>query len=81
MNIYQRNILGVEIDVYDIQDAYGVGHPEAHAIKKLLLSGDRGYKDKIQDLTEAKKSIDRAITMAIRKKGNFSEDLRGPDHE
>jgi hypothetical protein len=35
----------------------------AHAIKKLLMAGERGHKDKVQDLKEAKQSIERAIEL------------------
>lgn len=65
MNKYQRNIKGVIIDVYDILKAYGVTCPGTqHAIKKLLMPGDRGHKDQITDLKEARSSIDRSIQLA-----------------
>lgn len=62
MSKYHRTIKGVTIDIYDILRAYGVtSQPIGHAIKKLLMPGDRGYKDQLQDVQEAKQSIDREI--------------------
>ena len=71
MNKYQREIKGktladqgdkiVIIDVYDVLKAFNVTNPATqHAIKKLLASGQRGYKDTQQDLDEAIQSIQRA---------------------
>jgi len=63
MSKYHVEIKGELIDVYDILEAYGVDHPSGHAIKKLLMAGRRGSKDRLQDLTEAVTSINRAIQM------------------
>jgi hypothetical protein len=74
MNKYQRYITGkpfidddgttidgLKIDVYDVLKAFNVTNPATqHAIKKLLASGQRGYKDTQQDLDEAIQSIQRA---------------------
>jgi hypothetical protein len=76
MNKYQRLITGnpfasenptlrlnngLIIDVYDVLKAFNVTNPATqHAIKKLLASGQRGYKDTQQDLDEAIQSIQRA---------------------
>jgi hypothetical protein len=74
MNKYQRLITGkpfidddgttldgLKIDVYDVLKAFNVTNPATqHAIKKLLASGQRGYKDTQQDLDEAIQSIQRA---------------------
>ena len=63
-NKYQVYIKGTPCDVYDVINAYGVCNPGIqHAIKKLLMPGKRGYKDKIHDLLDAKKSIVRAINL------------------
>jgi len=59
-------ICGVEghVDIYAILDAFEVTCPaRQHAIKKLLCAGWRGAKDQMQDLTEARDAIDRAIQM------------------
>ena len=62
---YNREIKkGVSVDVYDVLKTFDVTNPAtAHAIKKLLASGKRGYKDVIQDLQEAIQSIKRAIEL------------------
>ena len=63
-NKYKRKVPKTEIDVYDILKAFNVVNPATqHAIKKLLCAGDRGYKDKVQDLKEAFASIERAIEL------------------
>lgn len=63
-NKYKRKVPKTEIDVYDILKAFNVVNPATqHAIKKLLCAGDRGYKDKVQDLKEALASIERAIEL------------------
>lgn len=55
---------GVIVDVYDVLKAFDVTCPAtAHAIKKLLMPGERGAKDKLTDLIEAARSIDRAIEL------------------
>lgn len=52
------------IDVYDVLVAFNVTNPAtAHAVKKLLKAGDRGYKSKIQDYTEAMSSLCRAVDL------------------
>ena len=51
----------VALDVYDVLDAFDVQNPAIqHAIKKLLCTGNRGYKDFSQDLEEAIQSLERA---------------------
>lgn len=63
-NKYKRKVYRAEIDVYDVLKAFSVVNPATqHAIKKLLCAGDRGYKDKVQDLKEALASIVRAIEL------------------
>ena len=52
-------------DVYSVLEAFGVTCPaRQHAIKKLLMPGQRGAKGEIQDLDEALVSVSRAIDMA-----------------
>ena len=63
-NKYARKINGASVDVYDILRAFGVTCPAAqHAIKKLLMPGQRGGKTKAQDLREALASVHRAIEL------------------
>jgi hypothetical protein len=62
VNKYNKKIRNEIIDIYDVLIAFEVSNPAVqHAIKKLLMPGDRGYKTKIQDLEEAMFSIKRAI--------------------
>lgn len=66
---YHRHINGAMIDVYDILHAYrdSIGNPALeHAIKKLLVPGGRGHKDRRKDIEEARWSIDRAIRLESR---------------
>lgn len=59
---YTRTLKGVQVDVYDVLTAFGVTNPATqHAIKKLLMPGQRGAKNALQDLAEAKASVERAI--------------------
>lgn len=61
-NKYMKEIKkGVYVDIYDVLGAYDVTHPIGHAIKKLLMAGQRGSKCYIEDLSEAIQSIEREI--------------------
>lgn len=71
-NKYLRAITGkvgdksvtIGVDVYDVLLAFKTGCPALdHAIKKMLCSGLRGYKDAKQDKEEAIKSIQRSIEL------------------
>ena len=56
---YTKQIHGVSVDVYDVLMAWGVTNPALqHLIKKALQCGQRGHKDKQQDLRDI---IDSAI--------------------
>lgn len=61
-NKYQKRLRNnIAIDVYDVLDAFKVDNPAtAHAIKKMLCAGQRGYKDYEQDIDEAIASLERA---------------------
>lgn len=64
INKYQRKVPSTTIDVYDVLEAFEVTNSAtAHAVKKLLASGQRGYKGVVQDLKEAIASIERAIEL------------------
>lgn len=61
---YHRPCKGVEIDVYDVLQAFRVTNPAiAHAVKKCLAPGQRGAKSWAQDVEEAIKSLTRALEM------------------
>ena len=65
VSIYKRTIKGATIDIYDILVAYGVTCPaRQHAIKKLMLAGQRGAKGSVQDLEEAAHALSRALDFA-----------------
>jgi len=52
-------------DVYAVLVAFGVACPaRQHAIKKLLMPGQRGSKGEVQDLDEAITSVARAVELA-----------------
>ena len=62
MSKYHKTIKGVTVDVYDVLRAFEVTSPPIqHAIKKLLMPGNRGHKDQLQDVQEAMQSIQREI--------------------
>jgi len=61
---YSRRIGREIVDVYDVLMVFNVTNPATqHAIKKLLMPGNRGHKDKITDLKESYQSIARAIEL------------------
>ena len=61
---YSKRIGKEIVDVYDVLMAFNVTNPATqHAIKKLLMPGNRGHKDKLIDLKEAYQSIARAIEL------------------
>ena len=52
------------VDVYRVIELFDVkDHAIGHAIKKLLCSGERGAKDKTQDVQEAISSLLRYLEM------------------
>jgi len=62
MSKYHKTIKGVTMDVYDVLRAFEVTSPPIqHAVKKLLMPGNRGHKDQLQDVQEAMQSIQREI--------------------
>ena len=62
--IYDREINGTTIDVYDVLEAFDVRCPaRQHAIKKILCAGQRGTKDELQDLEEAITALERAAEL------------------
>jgi transcription elongation factor Elf1 len=52
----------IEVDVYDVADAYAVDcMARSHALKKLLCAGLRGKNAELKDLLDARDAISRAI--------------------
>ena len=64
-NHYFKDVSNLKfIDVYRVLDLFGVSNPcLQHAIKKLLCAGQRGAKDKKQDVQEAIASLLRYLEM------------------
>lgn len=64
---YNKPITGLDgvkttVDVYRVLSAFNVVDPEIqHSIKKLLMPGVRGKGDRMQDIIEAKLSIEKLI--------------------
>lgn len=67
---YKKDISRYKIlDIYRLLVLYNVTDPAiAHAIKKLLVPGGRGAKDTLQDIIEARDTLNRRIEM-------YQEDL------
>ncbi|MAF42871.1 MAG: hypothetical protein CMI54_01705 [Parcubacteria group bacterium] len=66
MNAYKKKLRLIDIkrgwiDFYSIAELYPNTPPVHHAIKKLLVPGQRGAKSYIKDLKEARDQINRAI--------------------
>lgn len=82
-NKYLRTIYGVDkegnagslqVDVYDILDAYPTRNPALdHLVKKALCPGQRGHKDLLTDLDDIIKSAQRAKQMAMNKMSCMAE--------
>jgi hypothetical protein len=68
-NVYSvRSDLFVEVDIYEILEAFKVTCPAVqHACKKLLASGQRGKGSVLEDLIGAKTAIERAIELERRR--------------
>jgi hypothetical protein len=61
-----RNEAGeaIDVDVYDVLEAFNATCPAIqHALKKLLAPGQRGVKSTKDDVVEAVQSLNRAVTM------------------
>lgn len=54
----------IKVDFYDIAEGANIVCPaQQHACKKLFYAGNRGHKDRLKDLYEARESLSRAIEM------------------
>jgi hypothetical protein len=83
-NKYLRTICGVDkegnagslqVDVYDILDAYPTRNPALdHLVKKALCPGQRGHKDLLTDLDDIIKSAQRAKQMVVNKMACAAEE-------
>lgn len=60
---YTKTIKGIRIDPYRICKMYGITDPAVqHALKKLLRAG-KDHLTFVEDITEARDSLNRAIEM------------------
>lgn len=75
-SVYHRQVPTTTIDVYRVLWAFKVDDPcISHAIKKLLLPGERGGgKSEAQDIDEAIKSLRRWIEMRAEEKAAAAGD-------
>jgi len=71
---YFKDISLIDIlDVYRVCDLFEVNDAAIqHAVKKLLLAGDRGVKDKVKDIQEAIDSLERYLEMKRENNGYAS---------
>lgn len=66
---YHKRITGLDyqatvVDVYAVLAAFGVTCPaRQHAIKKLLMAGNRSKGSQLQDLKEAVCAVERAVQL------------------
>ena len=68
---YHRQFCGVTIDLYRVANLWGVrSHALFHAMKKIMMAGQRGVKDYETDLQEAIVAIEEEL--AIIKEGGAS---------
>lgn len=70
---YYKDVSGLNaIDVYGVCEIFEINDPSGatqHAIKKLLCSGQRGVKGRVEDLIEAAATINRLIELLSTNKG------------
>lgn len=73
---YAVTIGNQKADPYRILRAYNVtDHAQGHAIKKLLRAG-KSHKPYLQDITEARDTLNRLIEMR-KEDGNMEEEIDG----
>ena len=54
--------VGDYIDVYDVLKGFNIQHPSLqHAVKKILMTGKRGFKTEVEDLVEIISALSRSI--------------------
>lgn len=62
---YKKDVLHLTtLDIYRVLELFEVrSHAVGHAVKKLLMAGNRGAKDYEQDIQEAIDSLNRELQM------------------
>lgn len=58
---YKVTIKGVEIDIYDIAEAFGLSNKLFNALKYILRCGKKSGEPKAKDLNKAVESINREL--------------------
>ena len=62
---YHRQFCGVTLDLYRVANLWGVtSHALFHALKKIMMAGQRGSKDYETDLREAIVAIEEELKIA-----------------
>ena len=62
---YHRQFHGVTLDLYRVANLWGVkSHALFHALKKIMMAGQRGAKDYETDLREAIVAIEEELKIA-----------------
>ena len=60
---YHRVYKGIKIDPFRLQKLYDLDGAQMTILKKTLVTGERGYKDAIQDYKDIIGAANRAIEM------------------
>ena len=61
---YHRTFQGATLDLYRVAKLWGLdSNPLFHAMKKIMMAGERGHKDKATDLKEAIVAIQEELKM------------------
>lgn len=73
-NHYYKDVSHLErIDVYRVLDLFNITDPTIqHAVKKLLVAGNRGAKDKSKDVHEAIDTLLRFKEMESENAGDLN---------
>lgn len=72
---YYKNVSNLtHVDVYRVLDLFHVTRPAvAHAVKKLLVAGQRGSKTYEADIAEAAASLQRELELLHEDRNGFME--------
>jgi hypothetical protein len=77
-NHYYKKVPFEYVDVYRVLELFEVTDPAIqHAVKKLLVAGNRGHKDIDKDVREAIVSLNRWIEMREEEKNDLSSKFFG----
>ena len=72
----EGNAASLQVDIYDILDAYPTRNPALdHLVKKALCPGQRGHKDMLTDLDDIIASAKRAKEIIVNKMTCTTEEV------